>query len=182
MTTFGLVSLIGGFYLWSTSLESPHPIPLPAPSKSNPLPPPPDWPQITPAPWVAPQSPSTATPPHAPVSTGFAVDSNASKPSPQDIPVPFGAQVPAVLMDGGGPDDSPETADIMNSILEEFAEKITAAKLANRNEHEAWEEAREAADDRYRQFFGFEAFNEATRETAGEAFDESSAQQQPPSR
>ena len=92
-----------------------------------------------------------------------------------DIVVPPGVQVPAVLMDGGGPDDSAETQDIMNGIVEEFAEKIQEAKRTNRNMEEAWEEAREEADDRYRQFFGFEAFNAATIESAGEAYEESNS-------
>ena len=92
-----------------------------------------------------------------------------------DIVVPPGVQVPAVLMDGGGPDDSAETQDIMNGIVEEFAEKILEAKRTKRNMEEAWEEARQAADDRYRQFFGFEAFNAATIESAGEAYEESNS-------
>jgi len=92
-----------------------------------------------------------------------------------DIIVPHGARVPAVLMDGGGPDDSPETQAIMNGMIEEFAEKIQEAKRTNRNMDEAWEEAREAADDRYRQFFGFEAFNAATLEAAGDAYEEATA-------
>jgi hypothetical protein len=85
-------------------------------------------------------------------------------------------------MDGGGPDDSEETRNIMNGIIEEFAVKIQEAKQANRKMDEAWEEAREAADDRYRQFFGFEAFNAATLEAAGEAYEESSAEKPPPAR
>jgi hypothetical protein len=109
-------------------------------------------------------------------------DSTRSTPATTDIVVPSGARVPAVLMDGGGPNDSPETAAIINVIIEEFAAKIDEAKRVNRNEEEAWEEAREVADDRYRQFFGFEAFNEATLEAAGEAYEESSAENLPPVR
>ena len=99
-----------------------------------------------------------------------------------DIVVPPGVQVPAVLMDGGGPDDSAETQAIMNGIIEEFAEKIQEAKRTNRNTEEAWEEARQAADDRYRQFFGFEAFNATTLEAAGEAYQESNSTLAPPIR
>lgn len=108
-------------------------------------------------------------------SISFEIDSTRSAPTTTDILVPPGARVPAVLMDGGGPDDSEETRNIMNSIIEEFAAKIQEAKQANRNMDEAWEEAREAADDRYRQFFGFEAFNAATLEAAGEAYEESTS-------
>ena len=108
-------------------------------------------------------------------SISLEVDTTRSTPAATDIVVPPGARVPAALMDGGGPDDSEETRNIMNSIIEEFSAKIQEAKQANRNMDEAWEEAREAADDRYRQFFGFEAFNAATLEAAGEAYDESTS-------
>lgn len=80
--------------------------------------------------------------------------------------------MPAILMDEGSPDDSAETQNIMAGIIAEFSERIQKAKQTNRNMEEAWEEAREAADERYRQFFGFEAFNEATLEAAGEAAEE----------
>jgi hypothetical protein len=140
-----------------------------------------DFPQPTSPPLEAQPKPTPFSPP-APASPAFTIDDMAKPPGPTDIAVPRGARVPAVLMDGGGPDDSPETAAIINVIIEEFAAKIDEAKLANRNEEEAWEEAREVADDRYRQFFGFEAFNEATLEAAGEAYEESSAQNPPPVR
>ena len=109
----------------------------------------------------------------------FVVDFTANKPAANDIAVPNGARVPAVLMDGGGPDDSPETKAIINAIIEEFAEKIKEAQKANRNAEEAWEEARETADERYRQFFGFEAFNAASLQAAGEAYEEATAQSPP---
>lgn len=115
-------------------------------------------------------------------SISLEVDTTRSTPAATDIVVPPGARVPTALMDGGGPDDSEETRNIMNSIIEEFAVKIQEAKQANRNMDEAWEEAREVADDRYRQFFGFEAFNAATLEAAGEAYEESSAKNLPPVR
>ena len=108
-------------------------------------------------------------------SISLEVDTTRSTPAATDIVVPPGARVPAVLMDRGGPDDSEETRNIMNGIIEEFAVKIQEAKQANRKMDEAWEEAREAADDRYRQFFGFEAFNAATLEAAGEAYEESTS-------
>jgi len=116
------------------------------------------------------------------VSPDFAVDDMAQTHGSADIPVPNGARVPAVLLDRGGPVDSPETAAIMNTIIEDFAAKIEEAKRANRNEEVAWEEAREMADDQYKQFFGFEAFNEATLEAAGEAYEESSRQNPIPAR
>jgi len=112
------------------------------------------------------------TPTNQPV---FEVSTPTQVVRASDIIVPHGARVPAVLMDGGGPDDSPETQAIMNGMIEEFAEKIQEAKRTNRNMDEAWEEAREAADDRYRQFFGFEAFNAATLEAAGDAYEEATA-------
>ena len=92
--------------------------------------------------------------------------------SAADIVVPHGARVPAVLMDAGSPDDSPEVRNIMDGIAEEFAETIREAKRKNLDMQEAWEEARDTADARYRFFFGFDAFNAATLETAGEAADE----------
>ena len=118
---------------------------------------------------LSPAQPATVNQPDFEVSTvGPAIRTS-------DIVVPPGVQVPAVLMDGGGPDDSAETQAIMNGIIEEFAEKIQEAKRTNRNTEEAWEEARQAADDRYRQFFGFDAFNTATLEAAGEAYEESNS-------
>ena len=129
---------------------------------------------------VPPNPPEKPTPPPpaqpAPVNQpAFEVSTVGPAIRKSDIVVPPGVQVPAVLMDGGGPDDSAETQDIMNGIVEEFAEKIQEAKRTNRNMEEAWEEAREEADDRYRQFFGFEAFNAATIESAGEAYEESNS-------
>lgn len=112
--------------------------------------------------------------------SAFEVSDAVSSARASDIVVPPGARVPAALMDGGGPDDSEETRNIMNGIIEEFAQKIEQARLEKRNPNEAWEEAREAADDRYRQFFGFEAFNEATLESAGEAAEESASLNQSP--
>lgn len=108
-------------------------------------------------------------------SSSFEVDTTRSAHAATDIVVPPGARVPAVLMDAGAPDDSEETRNIMNGIIEEFAAKIQEAKQANRNMEEAWEEARAAADDSYRQFFGFEAYNAASLEAAGEAYEESTS-------
>lgn len=129
---------------------------------------------------VPPNPPEKPTPPPlaqpTPVNQpAFEVSTVGPAIRTSDIVVPPGVQVPAVLMDGGGPDDSAETQDIMNGIVEEFAEKIIEAKRTNRNTEVAWEEARQAADDRYRQFFGFDAFNTATLEAAGEAYEESNS-------
>ena len=129
---------------------------------------------------VPPNPPEKPTPPPpaqpAPVNQpAFEVSTVGPAIRSSDIVVPPGVQVPAVLMDGGGPDDSAETQDIMNGIVEEFAEKILEAKRTKRNMEEAWEEARQAADDRYRQFFGFDAFNTATLEAAGEGYEESNS-------
>jgi len=175
------IGLIAAIYFWTTSQRTPShekgQIPPTAHSKKSPS----DFPQPSSPPLEAQPKPNPFSPP-APASPAFTIDDMAKPPGPADIAVPRGARVPAVLMDGGGPDDSPETAAIMNAIIEEFAAKIDEAKRSNRNEEEAWEEAREMADDRYRQFFGFEAFNEATLEAAGEAYEESSAQNPPPVR
>jgi hypothetical protein len=127
---------------------------------------------ITPSEKPTPPLLAQPTPTDQPV---FEVSTPTQVVRASDIIVPHGARVPAVLMDGGGPDDSPETQAIMNGMIEEFAEKIQEAKRTNRNMDEAWEEAREAADDRYRQFFGFEAFNAATLEAAGDAYEEATA-------
>jgi hypothetical protein len=108
-------------------------------------------------------------------SGSFEVDTTRSAHAATDIVVPPGARVPAVLMDAGAPDDSEETRNIMTGIIEEFAAKIQEAKQANRNMEEAWEQARAAADDSYRQFFGFEAYNAASLEAAGEAYEESTS-------
>jgi len=179
LTTLCILGVIVVFFFGTTSPKNPsHEKSLSLP-KTNPKTASTDLAQTNTRSLEAkPKSPSF--PPPAPVSPAFTVDDMANPPGPADIAVPSGARVPAVLMNGGGPDDSPETAAIMNDIIEEFAAKIDEAKQANRNEEEAWEEAREAADDRYRQFFGFEAFNEATLKAAGEAYEESSAQNPPP--
>jgi hypothetical protein len=143
------------------ALDSPSPVPPNPPNKPTP---------------PSPAPPATANQPAFEVSTiGPAIRTS-------DIVVPAGVQVPAVLMDGGGPDDSAETQDIMNGIVEEFADKIQEAKRTNRNMEEAWEEAREEANDRYRQFFGFEALNAATIESAGEAYEESNSTLAPAAR
>lgn len=173
--------LVAGLYFLKTSLN----IPSRETGQSLPLP----TPKVSPFELLETNSPpleanpkSTPFSPPATASPAFTIDDMAKPPGPYDIAVPSGARVPAVLMDRRGPDYSPETAAIMNAIIEEFAAKIDEAKRANRNEDEAWEEAREVADNLYRQFFGFEAFNEATLEAAGEAYEESSAQNPPSAR
>jgi hypothetical protein len=89
-----------------------------------------------------------------------------------DLVVPLGARVPAVLMDAGSPGDGVQVPEIMSNLVEDFREKILEAKRTNRNMTEAWEEARMEADERYRFFFGQDAFNAATLETASEAVEE----------
>jgi hypothetical protein len=124
-------------------------------------------------------------PEHRPVavdSHSFSVEqsSNATGEGTGDIVVPIGSRVPAALMDGGSSEDSLETKAIINAIIEEFTSKINDARKANANPNQAWEDARSVADERYQQFFGFEAYNAATLETAGEA-DEEATLQTPPS-
>jgi hypothetical protein len=116
--------------------------------------------------------PLLSTPPQATNEPLFEVDSANSSLRSSDIVVPHGARVPAVLMDGGAPNDSPQVRQVMDGIVEDFQESLKEAQQTNRNMREAWEEAREAADDRYKFFFGFEAFNAATLETATEALEE----------
>ena len=124
-------------------------------------------------------------PEHRPVavdSHSFSVEqsSNATGEGTGDIVVPIGSRVPAALMDGGSSEDSLETKAIINAIIEEFTSKINDARKANANPNQAWEDARSVADERYQQFFGFEAYNAATLETVGEA-DEEATLQTPPS-
>ncbi len=115
-------------------------------------------------------------------SHSFSVEqsSNATGEGTGDIVVPIGSRVPAALMDGGSSEDSLETKAIINAIIEEFTSKINDARKANANPNQAWEDARSVADERYQQFFGFEAYNAATLETVGEA-DEEATLQTPPS-
>jgi len=114
-------------------------------------------------------------------SHSFSVEqsSNATGEGTGDIVVPIGSRVPAALMDGGSSEDSPETKAIINAIIEEFTSKINDARKANANPNQAWEDARSVADERYQQFFGFEAYNAATLETAGEAYEEATLQTPP---
>ncbi|NBR48620.1 hypothetical protein EBU02_07235 [bacterium] len=119
---------------------------------------------------------SSATPPEP----QYEISSPTSNLRATDIVVPHGARVPAVLMDAGAQDDSPEVRNIMDGIVEQFAETIREAKRTNSDMQKAWEEARDEADARYRFFFGFDAFNAATIQTAGEAADEATATSRPP--
>lgn len=114
-------------------------------------------------------------------SHSFSVEqsSKATGEGTGDIVVPIGSRVPAALMDGGSSEDSLETKAIINAIIEEFTSKINDARKANANPNQAWEEARSVADERYQQFFGFEAYNAATLETAGEAYEEATLQPPP---
>ena len=91
---------------------------------------------------------SSATPPEP----QYEISSPTSNLRATDIVVPHGARVPAVLMDAGAQDDSPEVRNIMDGIVEQFAETIREAKRTNSDMQKAWEEARDEADARYRFF------------------------------
>ena len=102
----------------------------------------------------------------------FEVSSEAAPLSAADLVVPPGARVPAILMDAGSPQDGVPINNIISGIIDEFVETINEAKRTNQNMQEAWEEARQTADERYRLFFGDDAYNGATLEAAIEANEE----------
>jgi hypothetical protein len=60
---------------------------------------------------------------------------------------------------------TPQQAAAVEQIAREFDEAVVAAG----DSAEAWEEARRAADERYRLLFGDEAFNQKTMREAREA-------------
>lgn len=96
-----------------------------------------------------------------------------------ELEVPIGAKVPAALMDAGGQDDGPEIREILDSITNEFIAAMDHARQAGRNLEEAWDEARHVADEKYKLFFGQDAFNEATLEAAVEALEDGTSQPAP---
>jgi hypothetical protein len=85
-------------------------------------------------------------------------------------------------MDAGSPQDGVPINSIISGIIDEFVETINEAKRTNQNMQEAWEEARQTADERYRLFFGDDAYNGATLEAAIEANEEAASTNSSPVR
>ena len=96
-----------------------------------------------------------------------------------DIEVPQNYSIPATLMDAGAPDDSQETKAMMKSIMDDFANSIQVAKNSGQKEVDAWEEARQKADERYRLLFGEDAFKEASLAAAIDAIEENNPARSP---
>ena len=92
-----------------------------------------------------------------------------------DLEVPVGAKVPAALMDAGGKDDGPEIREVLDAITNEFIAAIEHSRQAGRDPEVAWDEALRVADEKYKLFFGQEAYNEATMEAAVEGIEEKEA-------
>ena len=92
-----------------------------------------------------------------------------------DLEVPVGAKVPAALMDAGGKDDGPEIREVLDAITNEFIAAIEHSRQAGRDPEMAWDEALRVADEKYKLFFGQEAYNEATMEAAVEGIEEKEA-------
>lgn len=93
--------------------------------------------------------------------------------------MPVGAKVPAALMDAGSQDDGPEIREALDSITNEFIAAIEHSRQAGRNLDEAWDEALRVADEKYKLWFGQEAFHEATMEAAVEALEDGSSSSTP---
>jgi len=112
----------------------------------------------------------------------FEVSSESAPLTAADLVVPTGARVPAILMDAGSPQDGVPINSIISGIIDEFVETINEAQRTNQNMQEAWEEARQTADERYRLFFGDDAYNGATLEAAIEANEEAASTNSSPGR
>jgi len=112
----------------------------------------------------------------------FEVSSESAPLTAADLVVPPGARVPAILMDAGSPQDGVPINSIISGIIDEFVETINEAQRTNQNMQEAWEEARQTADERYRLFFGDDAYNGATLEAAIEANEEAATTNSSPVR
>lgn len=108
-----------------------------------------------------------------------AATSDSQLRSGLDLEVPFGAKVPAALMDAGSPDDGPEMQEILDSITSEFIAAIEVSRRIGRNPEEAWDEALRVADEKYKLFFGQDAFSEAGLEAGIEALEDGASQSTP---
>jgi len=89
----------------------------------------------------------------------------------QKIDVPFGAKVPAVVLDNAQERPAPQQAALAE-ILADFSEDVAGITPNSPDATRIWEQARVRADERYRILYGDEAFNALTMQAAIEALQE----------
>ncbi len=87
------------------------------------------------------------------------------------IDVPFGAKVPAVVLDTAEERPAPQQAALAE-ILADFSEDVAGITPDSPDATRIWEQARLRADERYRILFGDDAFNALTMKAAVEALQE----------
>jgi hypothetical protein len=134
----------------------------------------------TPSPQTKPFLAASQTQPSPNVSHSVATAPSEAKMRPGlDLEVPVGAKVPSALMDAGCKDDGPEIQEILDSIINDFIAAIEHSRQAGRNSEEAWEEALRVADEKYKLFFGQDAFNEANLEAGVEALEDGTSPSTP---
>lgn len=94
---------------------------------------------------------------------------------PSEIVVPIGAKVPAVFLEDR-PLPGPQRG-FLERVADRFIETVSQA--APGQEQEVWEEARNAADQKYIKLYGFEEFDALHRSAALDALREKRAMGQP---
>ncbi len=85
------------------------------------------------------------------------------------VAIPYGARLPAALMDEGAADDNQGIRDMLGSIRDDFFANYQASLAAGHSDGEAWDTALHASDERYRAIFGQEAYDEAVSASADDA-------------
>lgn len=94
---------------------------------------------------------------------------SSSKESYFTHEIPFGAILPAALMDHGSEDDSPQITEMLISLEQEFFSELKGMKDSGIPMEELWEQLRAKYDERYIALFGQDAYLEATSLAAEEA-------------
>ncbi len=95
--------------------------------------------------------------------------STKSKESYITQEIPFGAIPPAVLMDHGSDEDSPQVIEMLNSLEQEFFNELASMQNSEIPIHEIWEQLRTKYDERYIALLGQDSYLEATSLAAEEA-------------
>lgn len=98
----------------------------------------------------------------------------APKPVELNIDVPFGAVVPAAVVDNAE-NRSPQQQAVLNKILTDFQSDVAAPASGSQSRLDTWNQARSRADEQYRVIFGDAAYNQMTMKAALDALPEKKA-------
>jgi hypothetical protein len=115
------------------------------------------------------KTPESKEPHFKETSESVTQNKHPSLDSELQVPIPFGATLPAALMDHGSEDDIPQITEMLISLEQEFFSELRSMEDSGIPMEELWEQLRAKYDERYIALFGQDAYLEATSLAAEEA-------------